>query len=153
MLYMVYNTNDHSLNEGEVIQANKIWHPTDADKAHEDGMHDLGQIFIKVESPHVLSPLGYYIDVTAKELMERPVMQIDVSKTHIKAGADDCVLLTRCPSGAKFSVRAGDLEYESGQLDPDGTEISLSVPVPCTCKIMIDKWPYQSFTATVEVHA
>jgi hypothetical protein len=153
VLYNIINTDDPHFNEGEITQANKVWHSEDADKKHDDAIRDLGQRFIKLDVPTVLSPSEYYGDLTAETLINRPVMPVSVSTSHIKVGDDDFVLLTGIPTGAKFRIMAGTTEYQSGQLDANGTEIELSVPVPCSCKILIDKWPYQPFTATVEVHA
>jgi hypothetical protein len=147
MLYAIYKP------DGSIYQSNKVWHASDADKKFEDGIRDLGQCFVKKETPYVLSPDNWFVNVTAEELIERPVMPIEQSKDHMRAGSDDFMRLTGIPQGAKYRIMAGATEYLSGQLDPDGTEIDLSVPVPCTCTVVIDKWPYRTHTATVEVHA
>lgn len=147
MLYAIYGS------DGSIRQSNKVWHAADADSKFEDGLRDLGQKFVKSETPYVLSPDLWFVDVKAEELLERPVMPIEISRLHIKAGPDNFTRLTGIPTGAKFRIMAGSTEYLTGQLDPDGTEIDLSVPVPCTCKVILDKWPYQTFTATIEVHA
>lgn len=147
MLYAIYAP------DGSILQANKIWHASDADAKFEDGIRDLGQKFVKRESEHVLSPELYYVDVTAEALVDRPIMPVVQSTKSIKAGTDDAVLFTDIPTGASYSVRAGSTEYLSGTLDDNGTEIELSVPVPCTCTVVLTKWPFQTLTATVEVHA
>ncbi len=153
MLYGIYNRDDPKFEDGQILQSNKIWHSTDADKKFEDGILDLGQRFVKAETPYVRSPDLWFADTHLENWRERPPMQVEQSKQHMKAGTDDHVLLAGIPRGAKFRIMAGATEYMTGQLDPDGTEIDLSVPVPCTCKVILDKWPYQTFTATVEVHA
>ncbi len=147
MLYAIYGP------DGRIIQSNKVWHAADADSKYDYGLHDLGQKFVKRESEYVLSPDDYFVDVKVEELIDRPSMPVEISKLHIKAGTDDRVLLTGIPTAAKYSIMAGSIEYQSGNLDENGTEIELSVPVPCSCTIILDKWPYRTFTAKVEVHA
>lgn len=147
MLYAIYGP------DGRILQSNKVWHAADADSKFEDGLHEFGQKFVKADTPLVLSPDIWFVDTKLKLLAERPVMPIEISRLHIKAGVEDFVLLTGIPTGSKFRIMAGATEYTAGQMDPDGTQIKLSVPVPCTCKVILDKWPYQTFTATIEVHA
>lgn len=147
MLYAIYGP------DGRIMQSNKVWHVGDADKKFDDGLRDLGQKFVKADTPYVLSPDLWFVDAKLKLLAERPIMPIEQSKSHMRAGTDDFVLLSGIPASSKFRIMAGATEYWSGQMDSDGTEIKLSVPVPCACKVVLDKWPYQTFTATIEVHA
>jgi hypothetical protein len=147
MLYAIYAP------DGRIIQSNKVWHASDADKKFETGLRDAGQKFAKEATPYVLSPDNWFVNVKAEGLVKRPRMRVDQSKRHMRAGTDDFVRLTGIPEGARFRIMAGATEYLSGKLDSDGTEIDLSVPVPCTCKVILDKWPYRTFTATIEVHA
>lgn len=147
MLYAIYGP------DGRILQSNKVWHASDADKKFEDGLHDRGQKFVKSETPYVLSPDKWFVNSAAEGLVGRPRMRIEQSKKHMRAGVDDFVLLTGIPTGSNFRIMAGPTEYITGQMDPDGTEIKLSVPVPCTCQVILDKWPYRTFTATIEVHA
>jgi hypothetical protein len=153
MLYGIYNKDNPDEDEGRLVQVNKIWHTSDADDAFEDGVRSLGHSFVKRESEYVLSPEHYYVDISVEELIDRPDMPVEVSKKHIKAGKSDFTTLTGIPTASKFRIMAGNIEYQSGKLDSNGTEIELSVPVPCTCTIILDKWPFKTFTAKVEVHA
>jgi hypothetical protein len=146
MLYAIYKP------DGSIIQATKAWNAADATDEFEDGLRALGQKFIKKESAYVLSPDVYYVDVKAEELVARPVMPIEVSKLHIRAGGDDSVLISGIPAAARYRIAADGTEYASGQLDADGTEIELSVPIACTCTVTLEKWPYRTFITSVAVH-
>lgn len=147
MLYAIYGP------DGRIMQSNKVWHAADANSKFETGLHDLGQKFVKDETPYVLSPDNWFVNVAAEALVKRPRMRIEQSRRHMRAGTDEFVRFSGLPGGAKYRIMAGAVQYISGQLDADGKEIDLSVPVPCTCKLILDRWPYRTYEATVEVHA
>lgn len=151
MLYGIYEIDGEQ--DGRVVQANKIWHKDDADEKFEQGLRDFGQRFVKIASAYVLSAEDYYVDVKAEELIERPVMPIEMSASHLKAGTGDYVLLTGVPASAHWRVMAGGAEYDSGRLDPDGKEIQFLAPVPATYTIVLERWPYRTFLTKIEAHA
>jgi hypothetical protein len=73
-------------------------------------------------------------------------MPIEVSATRIKAGRS--AVLKNIPAGARFEVRAANVSIHAGPLD--GTELEIFIPVPCTYRVQLDRWPYQPFVAEIE---
>lgn len=140
MLYALHNE------DGSIHQANKLY-VGDADhKKYADLLNDQGHKFVTVNSPGILPAEHWY--VKSGELSERPIMDITVSKTQIKCGDKDNVLFTNCPKNGKFRVIAAGSEIWSGVLD--ATELQISMPVPCVCKVLFDYWPFKTFTADLE---
>lgn len=138
--------------DGSIYQSNKVWHVDDATRTFENGLRDLGQKFVKTPDVHLLPPDEYFVDVKVEEILKRPIMPVELSKTHFRVGTDDAVLITGIPPEAKYKIFAGTTEYISGEMDSDGTEIQFSAPVPSTYSIVLDKWPYRSFRAQIEGH-
>jgi hypothetical protein len=143
-LFLVYGP------DGEIIQANKMYDPP---VNHGKLLDDLGQKYIAVELPNPVHQDGFYIDVKASELCERPIMPISVSKNVIKAGGNDSTLIRDIPTGVTFAIVAcGAAIYPApGQSDIlDGTELEISIPVPCVYTVILNKWPYKTFKVEIE---
>lgn len=143
MLYVLYNP------DGSIHQCNKLYDHNTTGK-YDELMNDLGHTFVKDEQlPGLLPPEHFMVHTGLKEIQERPVMNISVSKTRILCGDKDSALLTGCPNKASVQIfSSGYAIYPAFTLD--ATELEISIPVPCIYKVMIDCWPYKTFIATIE---
>jgi hypothetical protein len=139
---MLFAIHDES---GRINQANKVYEPEGYDKL----LDDLGHKYVSAQSTGLLPPEHWFVDVSAKELIERPIMNVQVSKTQIKAGDKDSALLTGIPKQSKVFIYAAGTELY--KMDPfDAEELELSIPVPCTYTVVIDLWPYKTFRTVIE---
>ena len=139
MLFAVHNE------DGQIIQANKVYDPEGYDKLLDDS----GLKYVAVQSEGILSPENWFVNVSAKELTERPTMPIEVNKTRIKAGGDDSALLTGIPANAQVVIYAVGAElHRLAKLD--ATELEIAIPVPCAYTVAIDLWPYKTFRIDIE---
>jgi len=78
-------------------------------------------------------------------------MRAVVDKTTIKAGGSDAAVLTGAPKNVRCMVYGvGDMLHDI--VLPDG-ELELSIPVPITYRVVLEKWPYQMFTIDIEAVA
>lgn len=139
MLYALHHE------DGQIHQANKLY---DEPGRYDTLLNDLGHTYVKADAPGLLPPEHWYVDVKAKELCERPIMPIEVTKLRIKAGGKDSTVLKNCFAGARFDVRTMNESIHSGLLD--GTELELFIPVPCIYRITLDYWPYKQFQVDIE---
>jgi hypothetical protein len=87
----------------------------------------------------------------ANALCERPVMPITVSKTRIKAGANDSALFQNIPKKANCSIATMGAAVYGGVLDSD--ELELAIPVPCVYRVTFELWPYKRFEVDIEAAA
>lgn len=155
MLYALYHP------DGRIHQVNKAYDP-EADaargkKSYDELLIERDQTFVKKQAPGLLQPEHWFVDVKAKEIVERPSMSIEVSKTVIKAGASDHALFTGIPKGATFAIFGpydALLWPEPGQsnLFP-ATELDLSIPMPCVYRVEFELWPFRKFTVEIEAIA
>jgi hypothetical protein len=147
MLYAIHNEN------GEIIQANKIWHATDADKKYEDGIRGLGQKFVKKKSEFVLHPDQWW--VKGKKIKSRPSMFITVSSTIVRAGGVDAAVLRGCPMGATWALMIADLNGAppviSGVVDDPDMEFPFDHPGRYC--VIFDLWPFQTCKIDLEAMA
>lgn len=142
--------------DGKIHQANKVY---DDHRKYVGLLRDLGHRFVAVNAPGLLPPEHWHVDIKPRyrgqrltELKERPVMQIEVTKTRIKAGSkDDSAVLKNIPAGARFEVLTSNTSIHSGLLD--GTELELFIPVPCIYRVTLDLWPYKQFQVDIEAYA
>jgi hypothetical protein len=139
-LFAIYNE------QGEIDQAIKHFDPDGYDKLLDDrGL----QYIVKEPSEGLIRPGQWYVDITAKELRERPLLATSVDKTVIKAGGGDSALITGIPREARVQIMAAGLVLHAFEkLDADQLEIA--IPVPCTYAVAIDVWPYQTWRTTIE---
>lgn len=141
MLFALYNE------DGSIHQANKVYEPEGYDKL----LLDRGHTFVAANFPGPVSPEHWFVNVKAQEICERPPMQVEVSKTRIRCGNSDFALLKNCPLGATFTISTGGVAVHSGLLD--GTDLELYIPVPCVYRVVLDLWPYKTFTVEIEAVA
>lgn len=142
--------------EGRVTQATKHFDPVGYDRL----LDQHGLTYAACQHPHLRSHDTIYVanpQSPFKEVRERPLMPIEVSKTTIRCGESDATLLKGIPKGSTYAVTssAGDriwpLPGESNVLDAE--ELQISMPVPCRFRIVLDQWPFQTFAVDIEVVA
>lgn len=141
MLFALYNE------DGSIHQANKVYDP----KGYDQLLLERGQKFVAAECPGPVSPDHWFVNVASQELCERPVMPIQVNKTRIKCGNSDFALLTKCPLGSSFVISTSGVAVHSGLLD--GSALELYIPVPCIYRVVLNRWPFKTFTAEIEAVA
>jgi hypothetical protein len=130
---------------GMLTQANKVYDPEGYDKL----LDDAGLTYVAVDTNTLPSFKDWYVNVSAKELIERPVMPIEINKTVIKAGGIDSALITGIPKNAKVVVAAVNTVLHT--IDPlDATELEIAIPVRCVYRITISLWPFKDQTISIE---
>jgi hypothetical protein len=130
---------------GQLTQANKVYDPEGYDKL----LDDAGLTYVAVDTNHLPSSKDWYVNVTAKELAERPLMPIEITKTVIKAGGVDSALITGIPKTAKVVVAAAGAVLHT--IDPlDATELEIAIPVPCAYYVTISLWPFKDQIISIE---
>ncbi|MEY9358940.1 hypothetical protein ABH994_001661 [Bradyrhizobium yuanmingense] len=130
---------------GQITQANKVYDPF----GYDELLDDQGHAYLALQSNTLPSFDHWYVDVGAKELATRPAMPVEISKSAVKAGADDTALITGIPNNAKVTIVAAGAVLHS--LDPiDASELEIAIPVPCVYSITISLWPYKDCKLTVE---
>jgi len=128
---------------GQITQANKVYDPKGYDKL----LDEQGHAFLALQSNTLPSFEQWYVDVGARELAARPSMSVEISKSAVKAGADDTAVISGIPKQAKVTIVAAGAVLHT--LDPiDALEIA--IPVPCVYSITISLWPYRDCQLTVE---
>lgn len=146
MLYAIYRP------DGQIVQSNKVYVPDDG--KYDAQLDEMGHQFVKAESPGLLPPDHWFVDVSAKEICERPIMTtVDVNKTRVLCGDEDSSLAIGIPKQAKVTItmRDGTQVYPSFVLDAHQLEIS--IPAPCVYRVHLDLWPYKTFTYEIEAVA
>lgn len=141
MLFALYNE------DGSIHQANKVYDPT----GYGDLLNERGYKFVAAQVEGPLSPDHWMVDIKAKELCERPVMNVSVSKTWVKCGDKDSALFTNCPKQASFCITTSDTPIHSGVLD--ATELEVYIPVPCIYRVTLNCWPFKPFAVDIEAVA
>jgi hypothetical protein len=130
---------------GMLTQANKVYDPEGYDKL----LDDAGLTYVAVDTNTLPSFKDWYVNVSAKELIERPVMPIEIDKTVIKAGGIDSALITSIPKNAKVVVAAVNTVLHT--IDPlDATELEIAIPVRCVYRVTISLWPFKDQTISIE---
>jgi hypothetical protein len=140
MLFVVYNKDS-----GDIDQAVKNYEPAGYDKLLEDR----GLNFIVRDDIHQLIKPGFaYVDIKTEELLERPDMPITLDNEKILAGKGSAIF-RGIPRDAKLTIAAAGAILH--QLDPfDSDELELSIPLPCTYVITIQKWPFKDYQKSIE---
>lgn len=133
--------------DGSIYQANMSY---DEPGKYDRLLNDLGHTYIKTNSPGLLPPEHWYVDVRAQELCERPDMQVTAYANTIKAGTN--AVLLNLPMGADITIMA--LGYQTPvhvfpKLDGDELEFPLA-DVPCIYQAIIRKFPFKDCTITIE---
>jgi hypothetical protein len=129
---------------GMLTQANKVYDPAGYDKL----LDEAGLTYVAVDTSALPSFQDWYVNVSAKELVERPSMSVEVNKTTIKAGADSA-LITGIPREASVKIHAvGQVLHAFDKLDAD--QIEISIPVPCSYTVTVELWPFKTWKTTIE---
>lgn len=137
--------------DGKVVQLTKTWLSASEHLAYSYQLEELGHKFVTQDSPNLLHPDHWMVDVKGGHLSERPVMRVEVSKTVFKIGENDSVVLKNIPANFKYRIMAASAEIWTG--DNEGTELELHSLVPCKWTIHIDRWPYKPWKTDVEAIA
>lgn len=144
MLYALYDE------KGEIYQSNKVYVEGDDLANYEKVINDLGKPFVKLQFPGLIQPDLAYVDMSDKQLCERPNMDtIIVDKSVIIAGDPNGALITGIPNAASYRVIGAGVEIASGLMD--ATEMQIIIPVPMIYTVLFDLWPYR--TRTIEIKA
>ena len=126
--------------------ANKVYDPDGYDNRLREHGHER---FVVTETPGILSPDVFY--VREGEHSVRPHMWITVDKTVIRAGDTDAAIFRNIPRGARLRTFAASALLHEIVMQDD--ELELHIPVPCTYRVVFEKWPYRTFTVDVEAVA
>lgn len=146
MLYLLY------LPDGQIHQANKLYVADDELPAYEVRLREQGQAFLKEPtSPGLIPPERFYVDTTALERKERPVMQAAAESKTVKAGGS--AVLLGLPKGATVELMTSNITVHSVTLQDHDDELEFSIPVPCVYRAVIRKWPYQDCQIDIEAVA
>jgi hypothetical protein len=145
-LFLVHNE------DGKIIQANKLYDTPTAE--YIDQMKNIGSPYIAVDRESLVRPDSWWVN--NQQLCEMETMIIAVSKTAIKAGGADTVVLTGAPAGCEYRIEAnvpgvGTVIPYAGTL-PDG-ELEVGMDVPCFFTIYFSKWPLKEFSVVIEARA
>ena len=125
-----------------ITQANKVYQP----EGYAERLNERDDRWISIDHPGLISSEECY--VMNDKLCDRPLMNVQVSTTTIRANTSDASVLVGAPKDTKFVIRAMSTIVWEGIL-PDG-ELELSVPVPGLYYVSLDKWPYKTFTTMIE---
>jgi hypothetical protein len=143
MLYAIYGP------DGSIHQANKVYDPDNLN--YDNQLNDLGYQFLKVESPGLLPPDEWYVNVSLAQLRERPIMStIEINKKIIKYGPNDSCLATGIPKQAKVTITLRDGTEIYAPFVLDAEQLEISIPVPCVYRVFLELWPYRTFQYEIE---
>lgn len=142
MLYLVHDE------VGRITQASKVYSHV---KETEEQFRDLNIPFVMLEHPHLLSTDRWMIDMDTNGptwVTDRPVMQVKVSKTIVKAGGVDTTVITGAPPHTEYEVQgAGGILFK-GDL-PNG-EIEIGIPCVVVYSLLLRKWPWQDCVIQIQ---
>lgn len=137
---------------GKIVQGNKLFDaPT---KQYIDQMEASDRGYISLNRETLVQPDAYWI--YKKRLRRMQEMTVQVSKTIIKAGGTDSVIITGAPADCEYRVDVnipgvGTVTTHSGTL-PDG-EIEMGMDMPCLFTIHLKKFPLKDFAVQIEASA
>jgi len=144
MLFALHDGKD-SDTPGRIHQANKYFgDPDDYRKVLKE--QDITEV-VESLSVGLLPPEKHW--VTNGEIHNRPMMELSIDKTTIKAGGNDFASIIGIPKGAKVVVSTSGMhlwtieKWESGILE-------VEIPVPCQYRLDVTLWPYQDLYAVLE---
>lgn len=146
MLYSVYERGEQ---DGRIVQATKTYGQPDYGKM----LADHAMPYVAKDHPTLISDAEWYVGTTNEELRERPIMPIEIERNIIKAGVNDACIARGIPRQASITVtmRDGTIIYPTSKYDSE--ELEISIPIPCTYRVVIDYWPYRTFTYEIEAIA
>jgi hypothetical protein len=139
--------------DGRIIQANKVYDAPKQD--YIDQMEAMEHGYVAIEAPGLISPEKYWCP-GPKNLAERSLMTVAVSKNTIKAGGVDVVVITGAPAECDFRVEVnipgvGAVTTHAGKL-PEG-ELEIGMDMPCLFTIYLIKFPFRDFSVVIEARA
>lgn len=141
MLYAVYDE------DGRIYQSIKVYDQPNYDQL----LKEYDYKFAKMQHPGLLSADGWHINTRTEGFVKRPRMQVALDKTRIKAGGSESAVFRNIPKDAKITVSALNEIIHEGFWETD--ELEISIPIPITYTIMIERWPYQTFRRNIEAYA
>lgn len=139
--FLIFQDN-HAEEDGRVDQSNKVFDPY----GYSDLLSDRGLNFIALDNEGYLPPDK--IRIVNRQVVKRPEMHIQVSKSIIKAGKESAIF-RNVPKNAKVTIAVSGLGVISQDVLPD-TAFDLPIPVPCTYKVRIELWPWIPFEIDIE---
>lgn len=132
--------------DGRIYMANKVYDPEGYENKLRDHGHDR---FVAHESPGLRSPDMFFANGGA--LARRPFMPIAVDKTTIKAGDSDAAIFRGIEKGTRVRiVAAGAVLHDLVLQD---AELELHIPVPCTYRVIFERWPCRDRAFEIEAVA
>lgn len=145
MLYAVHNDDEHE-EPGKITMATKVWDYEGYDKTLKDFGYNH---FVQTNAPALIPPDHWH--VIKGEIVERPLMNLQINKQVFQAGDNDAIVITGAPKNTKFDVKVQGTIVWNGTL-PDG-ELEMSVPVPGIYHITLTSWPHKTMEIDVEAKA
>lgn len=144
MLYASYRPEDGSIYaSAKVYDVNAV--------KYGQQLHDMGHSFVISESAGLLPPEHYWVN-SDLQLSERPTVFLQATKRIFKCGDNDSTIITGFIKGSKATIWApvlNEVIYPTFVVDAE--ELEISIPTPCTYKVVFDYWPYKS--ASIEIQA
>jgi hypothetical protein len=130
---------------GRLQQANKVYDI----EGYNRLLDDRGLKYVTAQTEAIPKPDAWWVDVSAKALLERPVLSALIDRRTIKAGGVDSAVIVGIPKAAAVTILAAGSVLHN--FKPIGaTEVEISIPVPCIYTVVIDLWPYRTWTTTIE---
>lgn len=142
-LYCIY------LPDGSIRHSTKVYDPDGL--KYDEQLKERGETFITVpESPGLLPPDLWYVHTGALELRERPIMSnVRIDKTRIKCDDKDTSITSGIPTGTRILVIMFDGTIINDAMS-QGPLLEITLPVECTVRVILQKWPYRDFIYEIE---
>lgn len=146
MFYAIHDQHgDLTGNQGQIVQAIKIFVGGDEQAAYEQRLRDDGHAFEKEQRAGLLPPERFFVN---SGITERPRMNCLAHAPIVKPGA--AAVITGIPKGAAVDVLCADMNVWSIAA-LDGDELQFTMPdYPCTYRAVIRKWPYQDCSIDIQ---
>lgn len=150
-LYVLYKP------DGSIHASTKVYADDNHKQPWEEQLIAQGEQFLKTENPGLLPPAQYYVHNAdmplSAEIRERPTMRnIMIDKTRIECGDNDACTITGIPQGAMLYIAMLDGRLLH-QIQLNGPQAQLSIPVPMTWRVTLEKFPYQNYIFEIEAFA
>lgn len=140
---MLFGVHDE---DGKIKFANKVYDPD----GYHDRLRDHGyDRFATCPVSSLRSPDHTWVRHGA--FCDRPFMWVSLNKKTIKCGENDAAIFTDIPVGVQVTLAVGDLFIKS--LGWTKTRLDFSMSTPGLYRLTFEKWPYQTFSAQIEVRA
>lgn len=143
--FLIYQ-GKHEEQDGRVDQSNKVFEPY----GYSDRLNEMGLKWIAIDNEGYLPPDK--IRIVNNEIVKRPEMPIQISKTTIKAGGKESAIFRNVPVNAKVIISVAGLGVIE-QVQVPSTSFDLPIPVPCTYNVKIELWPWIPYEVNIEAVA